>query len=171
EQIGEPCTPSRARHREVAPVGVHVLTEQRDLDHSPPGEALRLGLYVPAPAPLPRPPRAPARPCASASTSPIGRESCGPRTSGTMQNVHALSHPTAIETHAWCATSRSAGRALGEISVRSPHADSACVPPTTSTHGARSRIVLPSFCARHPATTIRIRGFACLSGRRCPRLP
>ena len=34
-----------------------------------------------------------------------------------MQKVHALSHPTAIETHAWCATSRSAGRALGKISV------------------------------------------------------
>ena len=34
-----------------------------------------------------------------------------------MQNVHALSHPTAIETHAWWATSRSAGNALGKTSV------------------------------------------------------
>ena len=128
-----------------------------------------------------------ANPCTSASTSPIGRDRCGPRTSGTMQNVHALSHPTAIETHAWCSTSRRAGRALGKISVcslisswgpslsarlrRSSSPGSAWVPTTTSTHGARSWIVPPSFCARHPATTIRIRGLASFNGLRCPRLP
>ena len=41
-----------------------------------------------------------ARVCTSARTSPNGLDRCGPRTSGTMQNVHALSHPGAMETHA-----------------------------------------------------------------------
>jgi hypothetical protein len=104
-----------------------------------------------------------------------------------MQNVQWLSHPIAIDTHAWWATSRRAGNALGNTSVnsrtsiwgpsvsalrrRSSNSGNAWVPTTTSTHGARSWIWPRSFWARHPATTIRMRGFACFSGRRCPRLP
>ena len=36
-----------------------------------------------------------------------------------MQNVHALSHPTAIETQALWTESRTAGSALGKVSVYS----------------------------------------------------
>jgi hypothetical protein len=93
-----------------------------------------------------------ASPCTSASTSPTARERCAPRTNGTMQNVHELSQPVAIETHARNASSRAAGKALGKVSVysrtsicgpsvrerssRSSSCGSACVPTTTSTHGA-----------------------------------
>src|SRR6266545_3999347 len=123
----------------------------------------------------------------SARASPISRDSWGPRTSGTMQNVQWLSQPIAIETHAWWATSRRAGSALGNTSVNSrtsiwgpsvsarrrssSNPGNAWVPTTTSTHGARSWIWPRSFWARQPATTIRRRGFACFRGRRCPRLP
>ncbi len=85
--------------------------------------------------------------------SPIGLERCGPRTSGTMQNVQALSHPGAIETQARKSSSRAAGRAPGNTSVysrtsiRGPSVSdarsssircgSAWVPTTTSTQGAR----------------------------------
>src|SRR5436309_525413 len=115
-----------------------------------------------------------ASPCTSASTSPRGRDSCGPRTSGTMQNVHRLSHPTETLTHAWCFDPRRAGSALGNTSVNSRTSicgpsrsavwisssseGSACVPRTMSTHGARRWISPWSFCARQPATTMRIRG-------------
>ena len=100
-----------------------------------------------------------ASPCTSARMSPIERERCGPRTSGTMQNVHALSHPGAIETHARNASRRTAGNAPGNISVysstsicgpsvserfrRSSRCGTACVPTTTSTQGAR-RWISPS---------------------------
>ena len=84
--------------------------------------------------------------------SPIERERWGPRTSGTMQHVQALSQPGAIETHARNASSRAAGSADGNVSVysrtsiwgpsvsdsfrRSSRCGSAWVPTTTSTHGA-----------------------------------
>ena len=41
-----------------------------------------------------------ASPCTSARMSPSERERWGPRTSGTMQNVQALSQPGAIDTQA-----------------------------------------------------------------------
>ena len=42
-----------------------------------------------------------ARPCTSATMSPSARERWGPRTRGTMQKVHRLSHPTLTATQAW----------------------------------------------------------------------
>jgi len=51
--------------------------------------------------------------------SPSERDRCGPRTSGTMQKVHALSHPIPTATQAWWLDPRWAGRALGKISVYS----------------------------------------------------
>ena len=72
-----------------------------------------------------------ASPCTSARMSPIARERCGPRTSGTMQNVQALSHPGAIDTHARNASSRAAGSALGKTSVYSRDVHlRALAPPT-----------------------------------------
>ncbi len=69
-----------------------------------------------------------------------------------MQNVHALSQPTATETHARMSSARAAGNALGNVSVysrtsicgpsisarrsSSSRCGSACVPITTSTQGA-----------------------------------
>ena len=104
-----------------------------------------------------------------------------------MQNVHALSHPVAIETQARNASCRAAGKALGKTSVysrtsingpsvserrrSSSRFGSAWVPTTTSTHGARRWIAPWSFCARHPATTIRSSGFRSFSGFRWPRFP
>src|SRR5919109_3219728 len=104
-----------------------------------------------------------------------------------MQNVHPLSHPTAIETHARKASSRAAGRADGNSSVYSatsicgPLASArrrssrrcgrACVPITTSTHGARCWIRPWSVCARQPATTTRRSGSLAFKGLRWPRLP
>ena len=127
------------------------------------------------------------RPCTSARMSPIERDRCGPRTSGTMQKVQALSQPGAIETQARNASPRAAGNALGKVSVysrtsicgpsvrerssRSSRCGSACVPTTTSTHGALRWISPWSFWARQPDTTIRRSGLASLSGLRWPRLP
>src|SRR2546426_3442715 len=119
--------------------------------------------------------------------SPIERDRCDPRTSGTMQKVHALSQPTATETHARTSSGRAAGSALGNVSVysrtsicgpstsarrrSSSRCGSACVPTTTSTHGAFRWISPWSFCARQPATTILRSGRRSLSGFRCPRFP
>ena len=91
-------------------------------------------------------------PWTSARMSPIERDRCGPRTSGTMQKLHALSQPGAIDTQARNASPRAAGSALGNVSVysctsicgpsvrerssRSSRCGRACVPTTTSTHGA-----------------------------------
>jgi hypothetical protein len=49
----------------------------------------------------------------SRTMSPIRRLTSRPRTIGTMQNVHELSQPIWIVTHAECATSRRAGSADG----------------------------------------------------------
>ncbi len=70
-----------------------------------------------------------------------------------MQNVQALSHPGAIDTHARNGSWRADGRALGKTSVysrtsicgpsrsdvvsSSSRCGSAWVPTTMSTHGAR----------------------------------
>ena len=69
-----------------------------------------------------------------------------------MQNVQALSHPGAMETQARNASPRAEGRAEGNVSVysrtsicgpavsacrrSSNSCGRACVPMTTSTHGA-----------------------------------
>jgi hypothetical protein len=45
--------------------------------------------------------------------SPMRRLISGPRTIGTMQNVHELSHPTWMVTQALCRWSRRAGSADG----------------------------------------------------------
>ncbi len=45
--------------------------------------------------------------------SPMRRLISAPRTMGTMQKVHELSHPTWIVTHALWRVSRLAGRADG----------------------------------------------------------
>ena len=104
-----------------------------------------------------------------------------------MQNVQALSHPGAMDTHARKASPRTAGSPLGNVSVASRTSicgpstsdwrsssrswGSACVPMTTSTHGAFVWINPWSFCARQPATTMRRRGLRSFAGFRWPRLP
>ncbi len=98
-----------------------------------------------------------ASPRTSARMSPVARDRCGPRTSGTMQNVQALSQPGAIDTQALKSLPREAGSAEGNVSVASvtsicgpsvvdrsissSRSGSACVPTTTSTHGALRWIV------------------------------
>ncbi len=47
----------------------------------------------------------------------------------------------------------------------------ACVPTTTSTHGALAWMSPWSFWARQPATTTRSRGLASFNGLRWPRAP
>ena len=46
QEVGEQRPPRRARHRDVSPVRVHVLPEQRDLDDTRRHEALHLGQDV-----------------------------------------------------------------------------------------------------------------------------
>ena len=88
QQVGEPrCVLTGA---EVTPVRVHVLSEQGDLRDAVGCQLLDL-----------------------AQTSPRRRLTSRPRTIGTMQNVHELSQPIWIVTHAECATSRRAGSADG----------------------------------------------------------
>jgi hypothetical protein len=77
-----------------------------------------------------------ANPWTSATISPRGRERCKPRTSGTMQNVHLLSHPTETDTQAWWASSRLAGRALGNTSV---YSRTSICGPSRSARSSRSR--------------------------------
>ena len=105
-----------------------------------------------------------------------------------MQKVQVLLQPTLIETQAAYAESRRVGRLDGKVSraslistwaspairARSSSTGSdpmLCVPKTTSTQGARFRIVSLSFWARQPPTAICIPGVAFLVGSRLPRLP
>ncbi len=105
-----------------------------------------------------------------------------------MQNVQALSHPTAIETHARKASSRAAGSATGNSSVYSrtsiwgPSASGA--PEEVEQMRERVRadhdvdpgrllldhaLVLLRQAAGHDDP--QIAGSASFSGFRCPRLP
>ena len=128
-----------------------------------------------------------ASPCTSARMSPIARERCGPRTSGTMQNVQALSQPGgdrdpgaervvargrqgAREQLRVLGARPSAGPSSSARRSRSSRCGSAWVPTTTSTHGAFSWIRPWSFCARQPATTIRRSGFVVLERLQVPEV-
>ena len=89
---------SGRRLREVPAVGVHVLAEQRDLDHA----------------------RGRASAPTSATMSSRGRLTSGPRTEGTMQKAQELSQPVWMVTHAAYGSSRTARgrRAAGRRPAR-----------------------------------------------------
>jgi hypothetical protein len=105
-----------------------------------------------------------------------------------MQKVQVLLHPTLIDTQAAYADSRRVGRFDGKVCraslistcascwmrARSSSTGSEpmlCVPNTTSTHGARLRMVSLSFCAKQPPTAICMPGCAFLAGSKLPKLP
>src|SRR6266540_983865 len=178
---------NRIRRRPSTPSTARRSSANRDLEPDPGTVRSRPYVFTFCPSSVTSTTPEAASPWTSARTSPSGRDRWGPRTSGTMQNEHRLSHPTLTLTHARWRSPRTAGSALGNTSVYSrtsiwgPSASArrissssdgrACVPTTTSTHGARRWIRPRSFWARHPATTIRIRGLAIFRGRRCPSCP
>ena len=105
-----------------------------------------------------------------------------------MQNVQVLLQPTAIDTQPLEVDSRFVGSVDGNTSSASRISTCASwlwrarssrlgseptlwVPKTTSTQGARSRIVARSFCARQPPTAIWKPSCSRFTFARWPRLP
>ena len=118
-------------HRDVAPVGVHVLPEQRHLDDAGRREALHLGQDVArSSGSAARPGRTArcrtCRRCRSPARSTPTPGTSSPRAAGS-----ALGNSLRVLAHVHLRARRRSAR-----SSRSSRCGRACVPTTTSTHGA-----------------------------------